>query len=494
MRTLRSMLSFGGASMAMVAMTLGACGSDDTIVPMISDAGKDATAADAAGDAPAPDAGADAKADADAGRPSLSALGHVVVIYLENHSFDNLYGSYPGAEGLSASQTGIPQIDSTTNQPYATLPQTDPHIPDGKLPNQPFDITPYVPQDQKTVDVQHRFYQEQTQIHGGKMDLFVDINSSKGLALGYYPTASLPMVQFAQSIAGNVTVCDHFFHAAFGGSFLNHMWLIAARTPEFFDAPDFMKSQLDAQGNVKPDADRALTPDGYAVNTIYSVNQPHPTIDDTKTRYLPNQTFVTIGDQLSDAGVDWAWYAGGWNDALAGTIDPNAQYQYHHQPFIYFAKYADGTEAKARHLKDESEFVSAAKAGTLPPVSFVKPVGINNEHPQYATMVAGQQHTIELIQAIMNGPAWKDTAIVVTYDENGGFWDHVAPPKRDKWGPGVRVPTLVISPFAKPGIDSTSYDTTAILKLIEKRWGLPSLNDAVAGQADLSVNAMRFAQ
>ena len=493
----RVSLLLGAAPIAMSMLALGACGSDDTIVVVPGDAG--------AKDSALPDTGSPGDAASDAGDasdantppPALSSLGHVVVIYLENHSFDNLYGSYPNAEGINSLGATIPQTDSTTNQPYATLPQTDPNLQDKNLPNAEFNLTPFVAQNQTTQDVQHRYYQEQTQINHGKMDLFVDLNYSKGLAMAYYPTSDLPLVRFMGSISpqtANVAVLDHFFHAAFGGSFLNHMWLIAAQTPHFDNPPASMLSAVDANGNVDPNADRALTPDGYAVNTTYSVNTPHPAAD--ATTYLPNQTFPTIGDQLTTAGVNWAWYAGGWNDAVANNADAikNSQYQYHHQPFIYFANYADNTAARTQHLKDEADFIAAAKAGTLPPVSFVKPVGVNNEHPSYSNVAQGQEHTIELIQAVMSGSTWKDTAIIITYDENGGFFDHVVPPTRDKWGPGTRVPAIVISPFAKSGVDSTSYDTTAILKLIDKRWNLPSLNGVVDKQADLSTNALRFAK
>src|SRR5262249_8811274 len=160
--------------------------------------------------------------------------------------------------------------------------------------------------------------------------------------------------------------------------------------------------------------------------------------------------------------------SGGWNDALAGHPDP--LFQFHHQPFAFYASYADGTAAKAAHLKDESDFTAAVAAGTLPPVSFVKPIGANNEHPGYATLMQGELHVVSLGQAIMPSSIWNDTAVIVTYDENGGFFDHVPPPVVDRWGPGTRVPAIVFSKFAKAGVDSTSYDTTAILKLIETRW------------------------
>jgi phospholipase C len=198
----------------------------------------------------------------------------------------------------------------------------------------------------------------------------------------------------------------------------------------------------------------------------------------------------TIGDRLTAKGLDWAWYSGGWNAALAGNPDPN--FQYHHQPFAYFANYADGTAATAAHLKDETDFLAAAQAGTLPAVSFVKPLGPENEHPGYAALTTGENHLIQLINAVRNGPNWKDAAIIITYDEHGGFWDHVKPPVIDKWGPGERVPTIIISPYSKVGyIDHTQYETSSILSLIEKRWGLAPLGTRDASASPL-VNAFDF--
>ena len=131
-------------------------------------------------------------------------------------------------------------------------------------------------------------------------------------------------------------------------------------------------------------------------------------------------------------------------------------------------------------------------AGTLPAVTFFKPIGEQNEHPGYADVVSGDSHAAAIIQAIQGSPLWKDSVIIVTYDENGGLWDHVAPPVVDKWGPGSRIPTLIISPFAKKGfVDHTVYDTTSILKLIETRYGLVPLGTRDAAAADLG-NAFSF--
>ncbi len=402
---------------------------------------------------------------------NINSVNHVVVIYLENHSFDNLYGQFSGANGLNnATGDQITQLDSN-EKAYSSLPP----IPGTtafptNLPNTYFNIDQYVPNDQETPDVLHRYYQEQMQINGGKMNKYALYNTSAGLSQGFYQTDLLPL----QSLAAKYTLCDNFFHSAFGGSFLNHMWLIASASPVFENAPASSVAKFDSSGKLISDG--AVTPDGYVVNTSYSENSPHPASAKTEN-LVPGQTLPTIGDRLSDKSVSWAWYSGGWDNALAGNPDPT--FQFHHQPFVYFKNYADGTQAKKDHLKDEKEFITAAASGTLPAVSFVKPVGLNNEHPGYANLKTGEDHTVELVNDVLNGPNGKDAVIIITYDENGGFWDHVAPPALDaKWGPGTRVPGIIISPFAKQGfVDHTQYETVSILSFIEKRWGLKPLAD-----------------
>jgi phospholipase C len=452
-------------------------------------------------DAAPGEAGGDGGAEAGSpdANPALAKINHLVVIYLENWSFDSLYGEFAGAEGLTSPAAKIPQLDDTGTA-YPTLPQVETTIP-ATLPNTSFLLSSYLPVNGKsTHDPVHRFYQEQMQIDGGKMDKFVAVSDAQGMVMGYFHTADLPLAAEAKKY----TLADHFFHAAFGGSFLNHMWLIAAATPTFLTAPDSVKPKLDANNNLMKDAtgkflDGFVTPDNYVVNTAYTVNSPHPAMNPAALNtvfLIPNQTLPTIGDRLSDRSVTWAWYAGGWNAALAGT--PVDQFQFHHQPFAYFANYADGTTGRALHLRDEVDFLAAAGGDHLPAVSFVKPVGINNEHPGYADVLTGEMHTLALIDAVRNGPNWKDTAIIVTYDENGGFWDHLPPPRTgpttDRWGPGSRVPTLIISPYARKGyVDPTVYDTTSILAFIEHRWGLAPLSTRDANVADLSA-AFDFSQ
>ena len=407
-------------------------------------------------------------------------IKHIIVIYQENWSFDGLYGSFPGANGLQNAVNAPKQVDKS-GIPYVFLPQNDPHIPQN-LPNAPFAIEPYVAPADKTRDLVHRFYTHQLQIDGGLNDKFVAWSDALGLTMSHFDATNLPEGRLAQQY----TMADNFFQGAFGGSFLNHFWLISAQTPVWPNAPANKISNLDpAHFN-----DNAVTPDGYVVNTAFSINQPHPPNITDPTQLVPQQTFANIGDRLDNKGITWAWFAGGWNDALAGHPDP--LFQYHHQPFAYFARYADGTKAKALHLRDETEFLSALGGRSLPSVSFVKPLGTDNEHPGYTSLLRGQQHVADIVSAVQQSQFWKDTAIIITYDEFGGRWDHVAPPVVDRWGPGTRVPAIIISRFAKRGfVDHTQYDTTSILKTIETRYNLAPLSTRDANANDL-LNSFDF--
>jgi phospholipase C len=419
----------------------------------------------------------------------IEKIEHIVVIYLENHSFDNLFGKFPGADGLARAGKRATQVD-LDGKPYKTLPQVvdpgkkpaaaDARFP-ANLPNKPFFIDQYVPLNQKYPSAVHAYLHQIAQINGGKMDKFVSEGDTGGLPMGYSDGSKLALWKYAREY----TLADHFFHAAFGGSFLNHFWTICACTPRYENAPQSMRSTFDAKGHFTKDGQ--VLPDGYVVNTSFTVFTPHPASITDKNLLIPPQTMRTIGDALSEKGVSWAWYSGGWNEALAGK--PSADFQYHHQPFAYFANYADGTEAKKQHLKDEADLLADIDKGAMPAVVFWKPIGELNEHPGYADTSSGDAHTAEVIEKISKSPMWKGTVIVVTYDENGGMWDHVPPPKADRWGPGARVPTVIISPLAKRHhIDHTVYDTTSILKLIETRYGLAPL-----GERDAKANNLTHA-
>jgi acid phosphatase len=453
----------------------------------------------------------------------LDAIQHIVVIYAENRSFDHLYGLFPGANGIR-NATRTTQVDRD-GAPLPVLPPVwkgnapDPAFPT-TLANAAFriDAPPInLPLSARTRDLVHRFYQNQAQIDGGKLDRYAAISDGGGLVMGYYDGSPLPMWRLARQY----TLADNFFMGAFGGSFLNHFWLICACTPVDPDAPPSVRVQLDANGQlrVKPDSpasalsgppsffDGSVTPDGYAVNTEQPPFQPSlipparggdPRLADPAAHPLPPQHQKTIGDTLSARGISWAWYAGGWNAAIADGMQPPGvkrtviyenpiNFQPHHQPFNYFARFAPGSAERAEHLKDLRQLLADIDTGVLPQVVFYKPQGSLNEHPGYTTILPGDQHIAEVVARIQASPVWPSTTIIVTYDENGGFWDHVPPPAGDRWGPGTRVPTIIISPFARRGfVDHTPYDTTSILKLITRRFDLEPLPGVRRQMGDLT--------
>jgi phospholipase C len=466
----------------------------------------------------------------------LQDIDTIVVLYAENRSFDNLYGSFPGANGLSQVTPAeymqrdrdgsvlkeLPPVwDGVTAKgvvPAVTQAQTE------HLPNAPFAIDDpkgfNLPLGVTTRDLWHRFYQNQMQIAGGKNDRFVAYADSGALVMGHYASTKLPL----WDVAKQYVLADNFFMGAFGGSFMNHFTLICACAPSYPRADQSpakgLISVVEADGaTLKPAADSPksaldgipkfvndsnLSPDFYAVNTMQppyqpSANKPAPEGDPAYANpaaptTLPPQTVQTIGDLLSGKGVTWAWYAGAWQATLDGkNATPVPNFQYHHQPFNYFADMAPGTAARAEHLKDGGlgggEFLKAIDSGALPQVAFYKPQGNLNEHPGYTDVLGGDQHIAEVIAHLQKSPQWARMVVIVTYDENGGFWDHVAPPKGDRWGPASRVPALIVSPLAKKGfVDHTLYDTTSILRLITGRFDLPQLPGLATRDTALAAN------
>ena len=462
-------------------------------------------------------------------RAGLARIEHIVVIYAENRSFDHLYGLFPGADGIAnATPEQYTQVDYD-GKPLPHLPpvwknpkEIDAAFPKD-LPNKPFrlDLPPIaIPLSGHTRDLIHKFYPQQEQINGGRNDRFAEVSDAGALAMGYYDGSPLPMWKLAQEFV----LADRFFMGAFGDSYLNHFWLICACTPRD-DGPPNQRAQLDARGWLarRPDSPPSalqgpaafvpgeFTSDGYSLSTNQPPYQPSrvapatagdPRFADPSKGVLPPQTQKTIGDTLSAKGISWAWYGGAWNAAVADGMqpasakrkviynsEPGAPYFVaHHQPFNYFARYAPGTAERERHLKDYTDLVAGIERGELPAVAFYKPQGSLNQHPgHYADILSGDRHVAELIEKIRRSPLWPSTAIIVTYDENGGFWDHVAPPKGDRWGPGTRIPAIIVSPFAKRGhVDHTSYDTTSIIKFITRRFDLEPLPGVRAEAGDLT--------
>jgi phospholipase C len=421
-------------------------------------------------------------------------VDHLIVVVLENRSFDNLFGSFPGANGLANAGQRAIQL-RPEGEPYAELfrPLKDIgrwDLPDTRfpatLPNGPFPMDQYLGQLDSHSDVLHRYHQTIGQINGGRMDRFVALGDTEALPMGYWDGSRLRLWKWAQEF----TLADAFFSGTFGGSFLAHHWLFCACAPRWEQAPASMRILMDSTGKVTRDG--SVTSDGYIVNTAYTANTPnYPGKDPAE--FIPALRNDTIGDRLSAAGVSWAWYASGWNEAQAGRAE-QANFKTHQQAPLYYANYAQNTPGRAEHLRDETDFLAAVRAGTLPAVSFVIPGDPDSQHPGSSNLVRGDTHTDELLQEIRRCPLWPRTAVIVTWDENGGIWDHVPPPSGDRFGPGPRVPAIVISPYARRAfVDHTTYDHTSILSFIEWRWGVRPLGERDARANNLT-GAFDFTQ
>jgi len=402
--------------------------------------------------------------------PGLNKIEHIIVIYLENRSFDHLYGTFPTAEGLAQAGAAAPQVDKD-GKPYDALPpfkdraidSSKPSLELPPLPNKPFDLSQFIPIDRPlnaSFEMANNYYQAQQAIDGGKMDRYVAISGSP--AMGYYDGHSLPMWQYAQQYV----LADHFFQAAFGGTAINHFLLFCACEPTWPNAPADIVAQVASDGTLVKDG--VVTPDGFIINNLRPAEV---------ATSAPLQTTPHIGNRLDAAGVSWVWYSGNWNNQKNRTPP---------RPFLLFKDLTIGTPGERKNVKDESDFVSDLNGGTLPQVVFVKPA--DNEHPNSMSgLLHDDKHAAELVRAVEDSSYWKSSVIIVTYDEGHSFWDHVAPPKVDRWGPGRRIPAIIISPFAKKSfVDHTQYDTTAILKLIETRFGLEPLGTRDGASADLT--------
>jgi phospholipase C len=391
------------------------------------------------------------------------------------------------------------------------------------------------------------------------------------------------MSYYAQDVAATMNLwtlaqknvlLDNFFHGAFGGSFLNHSFLVCSCAFTTDGKATVKPTQLDSNGmpllpaigpnpqtggtaTAATSFDNAVSADGkYWINTSHSVYL-RSTTDTNNGSLVQPQTMPHIGDSLTAAGLSWKYYQQWYKRAAAETqaiianatlsgstytintaalvTDPiynypvtvngvaygDAQYapwgtlplntfnsymntgaaggnpdvtnpatltkamnfQWHHAPFAYFADMAIGSAAQQAHLQDRDDLLTDIANNTLPNVAWYKPGWLVNQHPGYTNVANGDAEVKTVITALQTTNSWKNgqMMIIVTYDENGGQWDHVAPPVRDAWGPGTRIPTLVLTPAAAPGtIDHTSYDTQSILRTIETRWGLAPLTSSDA--------------
>ena len=363
-----------------------------------------------------------------------SAIQHIVFIIKENRTFDQIFGTFPGADGATTGTISTGQI--------LTLG----HAPD-RLPR----------------DIAHYYWDANTAIDNGKMDKF-DQSNDPGVQCnvnGDY----LCMTQHVQadipnyfSYASTFTLADHMFSSLKGPSLPNHLYTIAAQSGGVIGNPS---SEASAWG-----CDAA---EGTTVPVVDS--------NGILTNQFPCFDFETLADLLDGAGISWKSYArsgNGWN-----AFDE--------------INHIRNTSLWTSNVAPDTQFVTDAQSGQLPAVSWLVPSGGQSEHPNNSTC-NGENWTVDQINAIMQGPDWGSTAIFLFWDDFGGFYDHVAPPVSDQFGMGPRVPLLIISPYALPShISQTTYEFSSVLKFVEERYGLPPLTERDANANDL-LDSFNFSQ
>jgi phospholipase C len=372
---------------------------------------------------------ASASAAAGAADATKTPIKHFVVVMQENHSFDNYFGTYPGANG----------------------------IPEGTcMPVDPFDeanadcVEPFHIGDTEVVldDPDHSASTHELQYNDGNLNGFVYAlnkrNQDGRLAMGYYDERDLP---YYWNLAEEYVLFDRFFSSAAGGSFLNHMYWVAGRPA--------------ASG------DRMT---GEPINDV-----------------------PTIFDRLEAQGISWKFYVQNYEPKLTyRTVHEypgNRASQITWVPVLNMDRFIDDPKFSS-HVVNLDQYFEDLQKGTLPAVAFIAPSG-PSEHPP-SSLQAGQKFVRSLIQALMQRDAWHSSMFVLTYDDWGGWYDHVLPPRVDEFGYGFRVPALLVSPYAKRGhIDSTELDYTSLLKFIEYNWGVDALSTRDA-QANNILSAFDF--
>jgi phospholipase C len=382
-------------------------------------------------------------APVDAGRFSTATpIKHVVFVILENRSYDNIFGAYPHGDGASFG------MDGDVRRPLTPAPL------------------------QRAHDLPHCYNCNIASINDGEMNGFNQTESADEYAFTRFAGRH---VRAYWNWADRYALADRFFASAVGPSFPNHLYTIAATSGGALDnawQPNPSLDAMEALGYAKSwGCDIAeggyvevIDPEGYVVKV-------HPCFD-----------FQTEGDLLNAEGIPWAYYAA-----------TNTQLGYIWSAYAAVDRYRNDPELWGAHIRPIDDVIRDAERDRLPPVTWVTPRFQLSQHPEY-NFCWGQNWSIQLVNAIMGSAAWEDSLIVLTWDDFGGFYDHVPPVPLDDFGLGIRVPTLLISPYAKPGfVDPTMYEFSSVLRFIEENWGLTQLTRRDRIADDLT-NALDFSQ
>jgi len=364
----------------------------------------------------------------------IGQIQHIVFIMKENHSFNNIFGTFPGVTGA----TSGPVSDGSI------IPLN--HLTD------------------EVRDMGHDWNDQLTAINGGLMNQFdlVNLGNIDGdyKSMGQYYQTDIPNYwAYAQTFA----LSDQTFSSIHAETFPNRLYAIMA------DSAEVIYNPL-GPGKTQPSTWGCDAPAG---STVVTQNP-----QGVQSSVFPCFSNTTLGDELTDANITWTSYA---------PIEGSNGYIYNTYNSINQIR---NTSQWAEHVVDWHNFISDASGGNLPAVSWLVSDATDSEHPPYS-LCTGENWTVQQINAIMQGPDWATTAIFLTYDEFGSFYDSSPPANPDYYGYGVRVPMTVISPYAIPGfVDHTQYEFSSVLKFIETRFGLSSLTlrDADANDMTASFN------
>ena len=366
--------------------------------------------------------------------PGLSNIQHIVFIVKENRSFDAYFGQFPGANGATTGLTSTGQIVPLTHQPDV-------------MPN----------------DVCHDWACLLAMMDYGRMDHSdLDPTCTQDGRLICFTQMSQADIPNYFAYAKNFVLADNMFSSIHGTSFPNHVYTIAAQSAGFIGQAHLPSNFTLHEVGCSADA----TATAQVIDEHGNISNQYPCVD-----------IQTLGDSLTTAGVSWSSYA-------PGHVIFNAYEAVNH--------YYNNSTLWNQHVFPYSQFVSDATAGKLPSVSWLV-ANNESEHPPFSTC-DGENWTVQQINAIMQGPDWNSTAIFLTWDDPGGFYDHVTPPNEDQFGLGQRVPLVIISPYAKAGyISHTQYEAASVLKFIEERFGLQPLTERDANANDI-MDSFDFSQ
>jgi phospholipase C len=377
-------------------------------------------------------------------------IKHIVFIVKENRTFDNYFARYPGAEGTTSGKTS-----------------------DGET------VELEVAEDIFEPDLGHSFVDGLESINGGRMDGYDLV--ANGETMNGYTSFTREGIPNYWAYADNFVLSDHTFSSMYGPTFPEHLYTVGAYAGDAVDN----KNPIGGEGGYCADPEELVTAfeRGISEKEEREIMEAEEALDlENVTKYWTKIRacfdFEVLPDQLIEEGISWRYYAdeGSWMNALL-AID-----------HMYNSKHW------GKNIIPEENFIEDIKKGQLKKISWVVPGPNVNEHPGGPSVCVGENWTVDHVNAIMNSKFWKSTAIFITWDDFGGFYDHVAPPHYDKMGLGPRVPMIIISPWAKQGfVDKTEYEFSSVLKFMETVYGLDCMTQRDC-QADAMMNAFDFEQ